>query len=238
MILMMILLFGLMIISEYLIDEKILTMKTFLQYLRKNWKMIAAAAVVIFLMFVIFRGCNNGPSVKEDTRKIDSLVSVVETQRISNQQYILKKEKEIDSLRIITRKTQIEANAARQEIRRIIAKGSGVIAATPAEDKPQKNFDSLATAFNDLSETAVSYIELIDTLTNQYQVQLDAKDSIIQRQVILLQKLQFANTDLVAGYYKMEKNYLKAEKKRKGNQALNRGLAAAVLVLGGIIALK
>lgn len=207
-------------------------------WLKKYGLEILMAGVIIALLIFSFRGCGGARDNTEGRRQMDSLTRVADQARRELAEYRAAKDREVDSIRTIQFKTQLQANTARSEIRRLIAKGSGIIATAPAERGQDPLFDSLAIAFNDLAETAATYVDLIDTIQVQYQAQLAAKDSVIARQGELLFKLQHASVEMNDKYTALERDYLKSEKKRKRNGNINRILAGALVVATGIAIAK
>lgn len=210
-------------------------MKTFFA---KNWGFLASIAVIIFLLVIIFRGCGDGVDIKQERKEVDSVVQLMDQQRINHGSAIMHKNREIDSLKTAQQKTQLEANTARQAMKRLIAKGNGFVAAAPAEIKQEHNFDSLTNAFNDLSETAGSYAAIMDTLVEQMGSEMAIKDSIINLQVKFIQDMKKAADFNAAQYRQLAKDYVKSEKRRKSNAVLNKVLAGALIVAGSIAIAK
>lgn len=209
-----------------------------LNFLKANWKMLLIGAIFLFLAFIMLRRCTPSRDTSGEKKEVDSLVKVVNQQRSDFTVAIVKKQTEIDSISEASRKTQLEANKAQKEIRRLIARSSEIIAKAPAEIKQDKNFDSLASVNQELALQVADYIDLTDTISTQYQKQLDAKDSIIALQGKLLFDLQNKFVDVTGKYYQLQKDYVKVEKKRKRNNTLNRVLAGALIVAGGIAIAK
>lgn len=207
-------------------------------FLAQNWLKLLLAAIIVFLLIIVFRRCSTAVDNSEGRREVDSLTSVINQQRIDHTVFLLNKNRELDSIRTVQFKTELDAAKARQELNKAIRRGNDLIKASKPETKQAGNFDSLAVVFEALSKTAEDYITLIDTLTNQYQSQLDIKDSIVSRQEELLFNLRNVQVDITGKYLELEKDYLKSEKRRKRNNTLNRILAGALIVTAGIAIAK
>lgn len=209
-----------------------------MNFLKANWAKIVLLLIGVFLLFILFRKYSPGADIKQDRKEVDSVVVLMDQQRINYSSAIMRKNKEIDSIAREQHKTQIEANTARQKIQQLIAKGTGIVKAAPTEISQERNFDSLANAFNDLAETTETFVAVMDTLVEQLATEMDLKDSVINLQVNFIQDMKNTNLQLLNKYGKLEKDYIKSEKRRKGNAVLNKILAGALIVAGGIAIAK
>lgn len=100
------------------------------------------------------------------------------------------------------------------------------------------NCDSIVNENQHLTDLVSDYQLNMDELVMQYDAAVQAADSAAIKQTQLASELRAANKDLTGKYNGLVSDYNKLNRKAKNRKGLNRMLAGAAIVLGGIVLLK
>lgn len=190
-----------------------------------------------FLVFVMFRKCNNVDN-SAMFRENDSLRAAIR----SNAKFYIQALKEQEKKRVADSAarsdaekklyvTRVKLDKANDKVSTLIAIGDSLKAAldTPAY---VLNCDSLQSEASALVFSNRALVSQYDELYKRV-VRADAEnDSIALQKDKLYSQLRTYTDSLSAHSVKTELAFIEAERKRRQNQALTRGLAGAVLVLG------
>lgn len=207
------------------------------QFIKDNWLKMLLLLGAAFLVFVMFRKCNNVDN-SAVFRENDSLRAAIK----SNAKFYIDALKEQEKKRIADSAarsdaekklyvTRVKLDKVSNRVEELIAKGDSLKTALDSASYV-RNCDSLQSEASALVFSNKALVSQYDELYRR-SVQADAEnDSIQARKDMLYSQLRIYSDSLSSNSIKLQKDFLKAERGRRQNQALSRGLAGAVLVLG------
>lgn len=207
------------------------------EFIKNNWLKVLLLLGAALLVVIMFRKCNNVDN-SAIFRENDSLRAAIKmnaklyTETLKNQE----KKRVADSAARSDAERRLYSTRARLDkansvVLDLVAKGDSLKAA----------FDSAAYVSNcdSLQSEASALVFSNRALVSQYDelykraVQADAENDSLQiRKDKLYSQLRVYSDSLSVHSVELEQDFLKAEKGRRRNQAMTRGLAGAVLVLG------
>lgn len=215
-----------------------------MDFIKKNWLTISIAIGVIFLLWVIFRGCNK-PNLHTDEKvKLDSLNAIIE--RMKKDSLIKLHE---DSVRdqVNSRKYDSLRNIEKQRLSELKYANNQAKEYAYKYQKAISNHDTTA-AISNCGELAKQVIEkdiiisgfetITDSLAKAHTESMLNKDRQIATWKGLYIAADSARIENKNKYNDLSKDYGKEVKANKFNKNLSRGLAIAVLILGGIVYFK
>lgn len=205
---------------------------------------LIAVAVAGFLIWVLFRGCGgNTDKVKRDKAKVDSIIQLQkETQRVADikikywQDSTAKVTKERTILKQQVNLLEHQLNISKYEATKLAYKvgKAKIIRDTVGY---VNSCDSLVKEVEQLTAWIDGYQERMEMLGENYEQELEGKDSIAAIQVEVIRMQRDALRDVAAKYDGLYTDYNKLNKIRKRERFLNRVLAVLVLAAGAKIAL-
>lgn len=196
----------------------------------------------VILGWLIFRGCDPAPVT--DNQKIDSLTRALKSYEIEynrhikrDMEYSDKLEKKVDSLKDVLDKEKLNVRITSKELDNVLA---GYQKAKEKKDTVDAvtNCDSIVKL---ATEQALQFEYYIETSDSIYYAELrnrQLKDSIIAEQAKMYAQFRSSFYTVSNDYNKLSEDYNKMVKKRNFNKTTTRILAAAVVVLGGILLTK
>lgn len=205
----------------------------------KNWVTLMVIIVIFFLFWLLLRGCHN-PPVADYHDKIDSMEQIVVDRDMQHTAERNLFNTAIDSLEKIIHLNKRYAAEARIDLQEASKTGKRLAAKNDSlkllvsQLEYYENCDSMVVVIQELDSTARVYISMYDILQQNMDYQVELKDSVIAKQDVSYRELMQQMDNSTALNREINKAYLKSEKKRKFNKNLNRVLAAALLVVGGI----
>jgi len=230
-----------------MITHKKTTSMTTLNHNVFTWRnALVAAGIVgaIVLLLILFRGCDHSPDHSQDVKEVKQDQGALKTKDEQARIVTNNWKEKADSLQRINVALQAQLDVYKQEAAKSKEKAGRLVKeldrAKAERDTSAyvQTCDTLQQMVQDQAVTIDEYILLVDSVSANYQQQIDYKDSIINQQVDLLAAFRESNTKLEQRYYEINTDYLKATKKLKRERTLGRVLAGAVLVLGGLLLSK
>lgn len=200
-----------------------------------QWKTVAVIAAAIILLWLVFRSRVKRPDLPNTVPVIEQVKELNKQQKsVTDSGRVIRLM--ADTIRMLKDRVAAANNskkASDKEVSRLVA----VVKALPV-DSTSKECDSLANAVTAYQDAA-----------NELQVQYDSviiaqenKDFVVSghldRQKELYQQLRKSFDQVAADNTALRKSVLKENRKRKTERTINRILAGAVLVTGGLLITK
>jgi len=200
-----------------------------------SWKTWLGISVIIFLLIIIFGKCNTAKKVEKIPVPIPDKTAIKErdayrdTVEYYRKQIELSKKDKSESDKLL-RKADVQ-------LKGLIAKYNQAV---QDANVPQirETCDSIVLENTQLFEQIGQYQNDMNELVDYYELALKASDSAAIKSNYLLMAANKSNAKLTNDYNDLAKVYNKEVRKSKRNRGLNRVLAAAVLVAGGIAVMK
>ena len=226
-------------------------MKKIAAFVVKNWGKIIIAAVIIFLLSIIFKGCgNNKELAKKNKDQYNELVrkdNILKAKEASFAVDSAEKEKVINQYDTLIQDITADLNVSQTDLK---AKGRLVrrLLQEAASHDPNisdsidrlvaSKIDSAASEFDQLS---LKYASMEYNMSELIEAQI-AKDSAQQAQLKAaydeLNIVRAAYANVFYKYNLLQADFNKVAKKVKNRTFLNRVLAAGVLATGTLYLLK
>lgn len=204
----------------------------------------AAALAIVLLCVVIFRGCDNNPSYKEENKHVEQLQTLLRQAKSKAKEDSVRLAKHADSLRAAALDLQRKRDAIATELA-VTKQQVQQLASANKQAKVDNDTARYIETCDSLREVAQVQAEVIedyqrnDSLrTVNYEAQLSAKDSLLVKQAEFNAQLRATNEAVYDSYNNISKDYQKLNRKVKRERTLSRVLAVSALVAGGIILLK
>jgi len=207
-----------------------------IEFLKKNWLKMLLLLVVAFLFWLVIR--TDHKTDDTNLKKVDSLVLVNKKIIYSYDSLSLeyKKVKYNDSVTksnlfknlLVTKKA---LNKTERKVNDLIAISDSLKEALDTVAYV-KNCDSLIIEVKALMFSNEELQKQYNELLTQFMLEQANNDSVMLQKDKLYSDLRIASDEVIKNYDAFRNQYWKAEKSRKLNKNLTRGLAAAVLILG------
>lgn len=210
--------------------------KTLLNNLKSiSWKTWLGLAVLIFLLIIIFGKCNTD-------KKVDTIVRIVPDKNVIKERDAYRDtvdmyRKQIDNSKKDKAESGKLLKKADVQLKGLIVKYNQAVesANVPAI---RETCDSIVLENTQLFEMIGQYQTDMNELSDYYELALKASDSAAIKSNYLLMAANKSNAKLTTDYNDLAKVYNKEVGKAKRNRGLNRVLAGAAIVLGGIVLIK
>lgn len=206
--------------------------------------LILGVLCCIFLIWLVFRGCDHVDPVSDNTKALDSLSKIIRDDKLIHEHRISIFKDQIDSLRLVINTNAVKSKMQEHQydvvswrLRYFIRKSDSLKNQLDTSSYVV-NCDSIIREAIHLDSLSREYIALYNKTVDDFQTQSELKDSIIIHQRVAYDTLASRYNDLNVLATKINKDLQKSEKGRKFNRTLNRILAGVVLVLGGKVLIK
>lgn len=213
-----------------------------MDFIKKNWLTILIALGVIFLLWVIFRGCNSSNPHTEDKKYVDSLESVIKAeqqkQAKDSASYAIKIAAKDSAFNNVVNKLNATSSLAIKEQTERIRLAKLIQNAGIDTVLKFASCDSLASIVIDQGSVIETLQGLTDSLVIQHVEEMKIKDQRIAALDSAYKNVSDQALMIKSKYDPLFKDYGKQVKANKFNKTLSRVLGIAVLILGGIAYFK
>lgn len=211
---------------------------------KEHYKLAVIIAVGIIIAAIIFRGCDNSPSYKEDIKEVKALqeqLRTIEQAKAADSSRLARRD---DSLHLVNLDLQNKKDVIARELATTKTKVYK-LAAQNEQAKTARDTSRYIETCDSLKDLAKLQGELLEMYqfndsarTVNYEEQLSAKDSLLANRAALIAQLRATNTETYTALMNINTDYNKVTRKLKRERTLSRVLAAGLAVLGGAILLK
>src|SRR6478609_3126629 len=197
-------------------------------FIKANWKLIAIGILFLVLMSMIFRECNREPKVEYRTMPV---VDSSELERWQDSAVMYRNR--LDTIRKERFKGEQELEKAKRDTKSWIDKYRS---ARGQKDTVYalSTCDSLTSENESLYYQISEYQKMNDETIGYYELALKASDSAALKQTLFANQWRDVATKATNDFNALGKDYNKLLRKHKRERTVNRILAAAVVVTGGI----
>lgn len=194
-----------------------------------------AIAFFIILCFIIFGRCNNDKPVEKITVVVPDKNVIKE--RDAYRDTVDMYRKQIEQAKLEKHGTEKLLKRADTELKSLIVRYNKAVI---DQNVPvvRETCDSIVLENMNLLEVNNQFQHDMNELIDYYELALKASDSAAIKSNYLLMAANKSNAKLTTDYNDLAKVYNKEARKTKRNRGLNRVLAGAVVVLGGLVLVK
>lgn len=209
-----------------------------------HYALAGIIAAGIILAAIIFRGCDNSPSHKEEIKAVKALQEQLRTIEQAKAADSSRLARRGDSLHLVNLDLQNKKDVIARELATTKTK---VYKLASQNEKAKKSHDTAryietCDSLKDLAKLQGELLEMYQfndsARTVNYEEQLSAKDSLLANRAALIAQLRATNTETYTALLNINTDYYKVTRKLKRERTLSRVLAVGVAVLGGAILLK
>lgn len=209
-----------------------------------HYKLAGIISVGIIIAAVIFRGCDNSPSHKEDVQVVKLLQDKLKESEKKHAADSARLAQRGDSLQLVNLDLKNKQEVITKELARTKRSVQSLIAANDyaKADNDTARYIETCDSLKDLArlqgEIITMYQENDSVRTVNYEEQLSAKDSLLANRAVVIAQLRQTNDETYAALMQISTDYNKVTRKLKRERTLSRVLAAGLAITGGALLLK